>query len=461
MPTVRLTREQLYDQVWSQPIQRLAQQFGLSDVGLAKLCRRHQVPIPGRGYWRRQQTGYKVRQTPLPTTADSSLTAIIIDRPTPKPLPDVTAGLHPLIAFERQPENRIIVDNDIEATHPLIRATRQYWAARRRGDGGAAGQPRLAIEVSSDALPRALRTMQALLVACERRGFEVAATTSGESTVRILEQPVRFALEERTQQVLHERTTAEQAAAKRGVPIRRWDHVPNGRLALKIQRHWSVGRRVADCAQQAIEERLNEFIERLVEQALVQQAEAAEAARKERERQEAERQRKEAEAQRREEEARIAGFDHFVGACKRTADRRACLATLRDAVGPVEPDSELGQWLEWAQEYTERNDPAQRVMDREATICLHYNGGFEGDRVLSKGFEEPEETRSYGKDPEPPGILVSDCEWLVGYGRKDIEIEVPEDAVLPFELSEDGHWARMFRVPARVLNRYLPRKPEP
>lgn len=236
MPTVRLTREQLYDHVWSQPIQRLAQQFGLSDVGLAKLCRRHQDPIPGRGYWRRKETGHKVRQTPLPTKADSSLAAIIIDRPTPKSLPEVTAGLHPLIAFERQPENRIIVDDDIEATHPLIRATRQYWVARRRGDGGAASQPQLGIEVSSETLPRALRTVQALLVACERRGFQVVATTGGQSLVRILEQSVRFALEERTQQVLHQRTTEEQAAAKRGVPVRRWDHVPNGRLALKIQR---------------------------------------------------------------------------------------------------------------------------------------------------------------------------------------------------------------------------------
>ena len=461
MPTVRLTREQLYDHVWSQPIQRLAHQFGLSDVGLAKLCRRHQVPVPGRGYWRRKETGHKVRQTPLPTAANSSLTAIIIDRQTPRPLPVVTAGLHPLIAFERQPENRIIVDEDIEANHPLIRATRQHWAARRKGDSEAAKQPRLAIDVSGEALPRALRAMQALLVACEQRGFQVAATTDGQSVVRILDQSVSFALEERTNPVIHQRTSTEEAAAKRGTPVRRWDYLPNGRLALKVKRRWSVGRRVADSARHPVEERLNEFMERLVEQAVAQQAESADSERKERERQEAERQRKEAEAQRREEEARIAGFEHFVGACKRTADRRECLATLREAMGPIEPDGELGQWLEWAQEYTEQNDPAQRVRDREATICLHYNGGFDGERVLSKSFEEPEETRAYGKDPEPPGILVSDCRWLVGYGRKDIEFEVPEDAVLPFELSEDGHWARMFRVPARVLNRYLPRKPQP
>jgi hypothetical protein len=120
----------------------------------------------------------------------------------------------------------------------------------------------------------------------------------------------------------------------------------------------------------------------------------------------------------------------------------------------------LGQWLEWAHEYTEQNDPAQRVRDRGTTIGLHYNGGYDAESALSKGFEEPEEAKGYGREPEPPGILLSDCRWLVDYGRKDVEFEVPEDAVLPFELSEDGHWARMFRVPARVLNRYLLRRSE-
>ena len=38
--THRLSRGELYDLVWSQPMQRLAKQFGISDVALAKTCRR-------------------------------------------------------------------------------------------------------------------------------------------------------------------------------------------------------------------------------------------------------------------------------------------------------------------------------------------------------------------------------------------------------------------------------------
>jgi hypothetical protein len=32
-------------------MQKLGWEFGISDVGLAKLCRRYEIPVPGRGYW--------------------------------------------------------------------------------------------------------------------------------------------------------------------------------------------------------------------------------------------------------------------------------------------------------------------------------------------------------------------------------------------------------------------------
>lgn len=43
-----LTREQLYEMVWAEPINRLAKKFDLSDRGLGKLCARHEIPVPGR-----------------------------------------------------------------------------------------------------------------------------------------------------------------------------------------------------------------------------------------------------------------------------------------------------------------------------------------------------------------------------------------------------------------------------
>ncbi len=61
-----LSRAELYQRVWSMPVLRLAQEFGVSDVALAKACRRRNVPLPPRGYWARRAVGQSVLPTALP-----------------------------------------------------------------------------------------------------------------------------------------------------------------------------------------------------------------------------------------------------------------------------------------------------------------------------------------------------------------------------------------------------------
>lgn len=61
-----LTREALYDRVWSTPLTRLARELGLSDVALAKHCRRRAIPLPGRGHWAKAANGNTPSPKPLP-----------------------------------------------------------------------------------------------------------------------------------------------------------------------------------------------------------------------------------------------------------------------------------------------------------------------------------------------------------------------------------------------------------
>ena len=63
---VLLSREELYVQVWAEPMTKLAHKYGLSDRGLAKLCDRMGIPTPSRGYWAKLQSGHKVKQVALP-----------------------------------------------------------------------------------------------------------------------------------------------------------------------------------------------------------------------------------------------------------------------------------------------------------------------------------------------------------------------------------------------------------
>jgi hypothetical protein len=49
---VVLSRDELYSQIWSTPMIRLAAQYGITGTGLAKICARLNVPCPPRGYVR-------------------------------------------------------------------------------------------------------------------------------------------------------------------------------------------------------------------------------------------------------------------------------------------------------------------------------------------------------------------------------------------------------------------------
>jgi hypothetical protein len=91
MQSVRLTREELYRQVWSEPMRTLAQRYNISDVGLAKTCKRLRVPVPGRGYWAKKAAGHRVKQLPLPVlppnARQSEHEVKLADRPVPSEPP--------------------------------------------------------------------------------------------------------------------------------------------------------------------------------------------------------------------------------------------------------------------------------------------------------------------------------------------------------------------------------------
>lgn len=74
-------RDELYEEVWTTPMKTLAKKYGLSDVGLAKTCRKLSIPLPGRGYWARKEAGQKVERVALRPLKEK----IVLQKPTPKP----------------------------------------------------------------------------------------------------------------------------------------------------------------------------------------------------------------------------------------------------------------------------------------------------------------------------------------------------------------------------------------
>lgn len=81
--TLELSRTDLYERVWAQPVAQLAPAWGISDVGLAKACRRLQVPLPPRGYWAKVRAGKRPRRTRLPRLKADQGGGVIIRVPGP------------------------------------------------------------------------------------------------------------------------------------------------------------------------------------------------------------------------------------------------------------------------------------------------------------------------------------------------------------------------------------------
>src|SRR5688572_15049734 len=66
---MRITREELYKQIWNEPATKLAQHYDVSSSYLARVCEGLNVPHPPRGYGARKAAGEKMPVPPLPPAA--------------------------------------------------------------------------------------------------------------------------------------------------------------------------------------------------------------------------------------------------------------------------------------------------------------------------------------------------------------------------------------------------------
>lgn len=64
--TFPVTREQLYLQVWAEPMLKVAERYNVSSSFLARVCGEMNVPRPQRGYWAKLVVGIVSEQPPLP-----------------------------------------------------------------------------------------------------------------------------------------------------------------------------------------------------------------------------------------------------------------------------------------------------------------------------------------------------------------------------------------------------------
>jgi hypothetical protein len=158
---ITMSREELYALVWETPMRRLASRFGFSDVGLAKICKKHRIPRPARGHWARLEFGQSVPKARLPILApgEEHLQRVLLDPQEP-----------PQPGRERVPRPqpvRLPVPEVLSNPHRLVEITGKSLRGAKADDCGLLhprAQAALNVVVGPDSVDRAMRILQALIL---------------------------------------------------------------------------------------------------------------------------------------------------------------------------------------------------------------------------------------------------------------------------------------------------------
>ncbi|MFZ2493484.1 MAG: hypothetical protein WA208_18555 [Thermoanaerobaculia bacterium] len=373
----QLTRQELYEQIWSVPATKLSERFGLSGRGLAKLCERHEIPVPDRGWWAKKAAGQDVKQLPLPKPSNPYLDRIEVrvreDWRTYVSEDELKWFEQQIAAEPSRPP--LIVREEDDSRHPLI------VRARRERKDSAPAPLHFALDVSKEQRPRALRLAAAIVEGCEQRDYSFAPgpdAATGEATVVILGQHIGVAVVEPYAKVPHVLTKAEarEKAVGRGWGIPDFDSVRSGTLAIALT-HSADGERRTFSAKsdQPLEATLPEFFKALPKIALRMKADKNWHAEQERIRKEEADRRAELERLRREEQARLAAEKRrrnellrASASLRRSNDILALVTAVEAAAEERGLLDKIAAWARYAQTVANDLNPVDPILVAETHV---------------------------------------------------------------------------------------------
>jgi len=346
-----VARDTLFEQVWETPISQLSKAYGISDVGLAKICKRMEIPRPPRGYWSKLKVGRAPLKPQLRPVSESGQEHIVIT-PTPVGQRNIAAAEAPEI---------IPVLESLLDPHRLT-ARSQTALGKGKPDERGIIVPRnkicLDIRVTRASIDRACRIMDALLKALNARGYRVTVGEEDKvnTIVMVDGEALEIGIDEKIRRTNHVLTRTEEARYGRSFRIPpRYDYFSTGVLSLRLHNATNCGRQQwADGTRKKVEEYLGAFIQVL--QVAAQQKKV--------QREENERKQKawEEEAEHQRERQRLARLE-AQRAEKLNADTNAWIQATRIRRYVVELERvthkvpNLKSWIAWARSFADTIDP--------------------------------------------------------------------------------------------------------
>lgn len=358
-----LSRERLHKLVWETPGTRLAASFRISDVALAKACRRLDVPRPPPGWWAKKAAGHKVKVAPLPKPGPATPDRIRIT-----PTAETAQVLREKITSEAERHGTIAVPERLTRPHPLIAGWLRDRRERQRQARRESEPWRRSLYSAPDWTAterRRHRVLHVLFRTLEREGADIRQDDRGRLTATLQGEAIAFELREKLRQVTRQLTAEEKRWETWNRSGVRKELQPTGFLQFTISA-WteeSVRKNWLESDSRPIDGMLPQIVATF----LVLAPTLAERSRQREEasrRWEEERRRAEEERQRqREDDNRWRRFLEMAGAWKQSALARDFAASLK--AGRNRPDvpigdRDLGEWIEWAEQRAAAMDPTVR-----------------------------------------------------------------------------------------------------
>jgi len=376
-------REELYEEVWATPMKLLATKYGLSDVGLAKVCHRLAIPVPGRGYWEKKKAGHEVIKAPLLSLKEE----FSVPKPMPRPelikLSDIATELeiNQIERLVQTPHDELVRRGCL--SHPLIIETRSILKEAMPDDRKVLRTRNdlcLDIRVSKSGLEPGLRCMAKFIRVIETAGFNVSVKNHwGRQTVATIHgQQIRFALLEKIDRIDLPLNTNENRddmiVIFRHRPVR---FEPAG--TFRIQALESCGRsrlEWADKGTKTLEEQFPRILATFIRMALKDRAKAEQRAAEEREQQREAEERARLEEAIKAQEAKVRTLKEETAKWVEAGQIRSFITASRAATirqgQSVAPGSSFSEWEVWAHQQADRLDPLQEsqpsIIDRKEEL---------------------------------------------------------------------------------------------
>ncbi|CAI2932454.1 hypothetical protein [Aminobacter niigataensis] len=359
------TRQELYDLVWATPMMDLAPTFNLSDVGLKKICRTNDVPVPPRGYWNKVHASRPTEKTPLPRGQTDRQIGITIKEPSPnsKALRQSAERTFSAISVKKGGGASRIVRALVADTKRALKAEvpdEKYGVVKSDHPG------QFFIRVAPKSIPRAISLLESLLVACEGVGLHVDRNWPRQAALSLGTTSLSLSVEERVKQIPHTPTPEEVAEKRRWsfITYPKYDFVPTGELTIKassvfpamVKTSWS------DSPEAPLETRIHQVVQglmvamearRLEDHKADERLHAAQIVKANRQAQE-----KQAEAERAAFERLFRDADMW----SRVEQAKRYLSAIEQTISSGHPNFEgASAWLRWARNRLEASDPLKTI----------------------------------------------------------------------------------------------------